>query len=140
MIRLSFPIPPSETLRRIDAFGREWRESKMPPDLRLRGFTGARTTVDGASFTLSLQPAQRNATFIVRGAVTSEGDQSLVTAEVHEAKWSKRLALGWILVFGTVFVLIALRSPGGDSGDVAFAITLMAVVLFIRLLILEGLR
>ena len=137
MIRLTIPVPPSQVLNRLNAFGHEWRESKMPPELRRHGFTGARATIDGTSFTLSMQPAAlRNGTFIVRGAVTPQDSGSVLTAEVEEAKWSKRLGWGWVLLLATFLVVIA----GWQTGDAGYAILSIAALLFGRVLILEGMR
>lgn len=137
MIRFTIPVPPAQVLDRLNAFSHEWRESKMPPELRRRGFTGARATIDGAAFTLSMQPADlRNGAFVVRGAVTAEDSGSVLTAEVEETKWSKRLGWGWVLLLAIFVVVIA----GWQTGDAGYAVLSTAALLFGRVLILEGLR
>ena len=139
MIRLTFSVPASEVLHRIEVFGHEWRESKMPLELRKLGLTGARATVDGHSFVFSLHPAdRRNGAFIVRGDVTSEASASVVTAKVEEAKWSKRLGWGWAIVASIILVTITLSDTRiSDAGYVLLPIT----ALFLgRVIVVQALR
>jgi hypothetical protein len=116
MIELTIRIPASDALRRIEAFGKDWRESKMPADLRKLGVLGSATQVRAADFTMSIQAMHRSPNFILRGGVSAAADgASRVTGHLELSPLNRAVgALGVVVV-----ALVIGQSYGFATGIVS---------------------
>jgi hypothetical protein len=70
-ITIVSPLSLRDLLSRLAAFGKEWRESKLPESVRKAGYFGCEITVEGATFTLSLEPQGRGPLLVWRGIALS---------------------------------------------------------------------
>jgi hypothetical protein len=80
-------LAPSEVLDRLARYGKEWRESKIPPSARGQ-FFGCRITVRGHEFELQLEPQGNRGVFIWRGQVVA--DSATGGSRIHaraKLKW-----------------------------------------------------
>ena len=66
--RLSRPA----VIERLTAFGKDWRESKLPESIRRRGIFGCAITVSGDTFDLKLEPQGRGPILAWHGTIVSE--------------------------------------------------------------------
>jgi hypothetical protein len=112
MIQLTVRVPASDALKRIEAFGKEWRESKIPADLRKLGVLGSATRVRAADFTMSIQAMQRSPNLVLRGIVSATADGgSRVTGHLELSPLNRAIgALGVVVVallFGQSHGLVA---------------------------------
>jgi hypothetical protein len=83
-------LSPAVVLERLAQYGKEWRESKIPPSERNKMY-GCRITVQGAEFELELEPQGRGPFFIWRGAVVPVDGASgcRILARAHQKTWSR---------------------------------------------------
>ena len=77
-IHLTAPLPPDTVMHRLEAFGRDWRESKMPPELRHTLAFGASVRVTGRDFVLRPTSGQWLGGLCLLGQVAPASDGSVI--------------------------------------------------------------
>ena len=120
MIALQSPNPPREVLRRLEDFGADWRESKLPADLRRAGVLGASVAVDAGQFRMRIQAARRSPEWRLHGVVTAAPNGgSDIYGRLELSSVNRVMMVGIVLIIGT--------SVWYAEGSVAGVIALGAV-------------
>lgn len=90
-LEIDLPRPPAELLSALAAFGKEWRESKMPPEVREAGTYGCRVIVSGSSFALTFEPQGRGPQLEWHGTVSpvANGAGSRISLSAGHTRLSK---------------------------------------------------
>jgi hypothetical protein len=122
--RLSRPA----VMERLAAFGKEWRESKLPESIRRRGIFGCAITVSGDTFDLKLEPQGRGPYLAWHGTVVSGQADHGATIRVSW-KLTTINILGYALFF--VFLIWIYR-------DVGIAVTLVMAAFMIGVAVLSA--
>jgi hypothetical protein len=79
-IRIEVALPPAVVLEQLARYGKDWHESKLPPEAR-RIYYQCSIRVQGGSFVLRLGPQGTDLGLSWRGSVDSaDGGGSIVTA------------------------------------------------------------
>lgn len=130
----------SEVLDRLARYGKEWRESKIPPKARNQ-FFGCRITVRAHEFELELQPQGRGPQFVWQGRVLS--DDLTGGSRIHVRAQMKRwYAIFLLIVFALFFAWWdAPQLIGAESSvdSAVFAIGGTCMMLIVVLAISAGL-
>jgi hypothetical protein len=96
------PLPPEDVRERLGAYGKEWRESKIPVSLRSVGVHTCRIVVDSDGFRLRFEPQAGRAPRLVwigRVVASGEGSQIDVFSEpTRGSRASNVFLLGCIAV------------------------------------------
>ena len=92
--RIVLNDPPPLVVARLDAFGHEWRESKLPDTLRRKGFHTATVARTGRAVELRLGPSGRGVAYVLEATVRPFQDGSVVAGRVRQATWQRRYFLG----------------------------------------------
>lgn len=100
MIELTVRSSAFDTLKGIETFGKEWRESNIPADLRRLGVLGAATQVRATGFTMSMRAMQRSPNFLLFGVVRGTPDGgSRITAHLELSSFNRAIGgLGVVVV------------------------------------------
>lgn len=92
-MRSSFSIPlpesPELAIQRLEAFGREWRTSKLPESVRAKGYTTSEVRRRGERIIVRLGPTGRGPAYVLDAQLVAAGGVSQLRAEVREAGWSR---------------------------------------------------
>jgi hypothetical protein len=113
---------------RLERFGKEWRESKIPADLRQLGVLGSTTEIHGTDFTMTMQAMQRSPNFVLHGFVNAAGGvESQVTAHLELSAFNRAVgAIGVVVVallIGRSNGLLAGLVSGGAIAGVVVGMT-----------------
>ena len=73
-LEITSALPQAVVLQRLAAFGKDWRESKLPESVRRRGTFGCAIVVSGETFKLELEPQRRGPNLVWQGTVVPRGD------------------------------------------------------------------
>jgi hypothetical protein len=129
-LQIDLPRPPADLLSALAAFGNEWRESKMPTEVRAGGTYGCHIAVSGSTFVLSLEPQGNGPQLAWHGIVRPlpNGAGSQVSLSVGHTTLSK-------ISYGAMFaaILVGWAVPqffGRDRtpGSMLFAVAGIAVM------------
>jgi hypothetical protein len=101
-------LAPSEVLDRLARYGKEWRESKIPPSARGK-FFGCRITVRGHEFELELEPQGNGGVFVWRGQV--EADATNGGSRIHARATLKR----WYAIISVIAVVLFIVAWDGPQ-------------------------
>ena len=74
------PLQPADALARLSAYGKEWRESKIPGSLRSIGIHTCRIVVENDRFRLHLNRLNREPSFVWNGRVSAANGGSRIDA------------------------------------------------------------
>lgn len=110
------PLPPADVLDRLARYGKEWRESKIPPAVRATGIYGCQVTVENDAFRLELEPQGRGPQLEWTGQVVPEGTGSRLSIRSTQTRWSRGSAVAVVLFIAVV------SWPTVRAGDFAFFI------------------
>ena len=113
------PLAPTLLLAHLAQYGREWRESKIPPAVRTKGVYRCDITVRDDTFALRFEPQGRGPQFLWRGRVlpTADGSGSLVAASAEMTRGSVAA-----YAVGLLVVLLFWAGPQLYYGAVAFPV------------------
>ena len=92
-LRIVLHDPPPVIVARLDAFGHEWRESKLPDKLRRKGFHTATVARAGRAVELRLGPNARRVAYVLDATIRPLGNGSVVAGRVRQATWQRRYFL-----------------------------------------------
>jgi len=138
-IEVASHLSPSEVIERLARYGKEWRESKIPPNLRTQ-FFGCRIVVSGQQFELELEPQGRGPYFIWRGKVDSDnlsgGSRILMRARMK--RWYAIYTLTASVLFFAWWAAPQLFGSGSTVDGAYFAIVGTSMMLIIGLAINAG--
>ena len=140
MIAINVSMSPDEVLRRLCAFGDEWRESKMPMVMRQQGFSGAKAQTQGPSFVLSMRPLRNGMNLVLRGTVVPHADGTMLRATVEEARWSRNVASGVTLAGLLTFLGIVLHDPVDRFANAMLVIVVITIAVLVRRLVMRRAR
>jgi hypothetical protein len=123
-IDISSRLSPVELTKRIDAFIKEWRDSKIPGELRKRGvwWCGGRT--NGRSFVLSLQNPQVGFALDCTGTVlpTEVGSRILATTITAQEVFKDALFISVVSsLVALVWTVKSFTWPGFLGATLRFA-------------------
>ena len=80
-IEIASPLPAAEVLRRLDAFGKDWRESRLPQAARSATVYACEVVITGSEFFVRLRSNKRGRAIVWRGVVrTGVGEGSQLSA------------------------------------------------------------
>jgi hypothetical protein len=118
------PLACRDVLDRLERYGAEWRESKIPPNFR-SAFYGCRIDVRGNEFELQLEPQHSGPVIIWCGQVLEESvtGGSRILARVKHGRWSMNFSIGIVVV---LFASWASSQLLGDEFSVVRAVLAVA--------------
>ena len=117
MIEIKLSNPPSEVLQRLEKFGADWRESKIPAELRRAGVLGATVAVNADTFRMRIQAARRSPEFYLDGeVVATPNGGSQIRGNLDLSSVNRAMMGGAVLVIGA--------SVWHSAGSVAAVITI----------------
>jgi len=93
-LALSSPLNPRDVLDRLDAFAKDWRESKLPPEVRSAGVHSCRLVVTRPGFRLSLEPQGGGPQLVWVGLVAAADASGRIDVRSELSKGSR----AWIAV------------------------------------------
>ena len=111
-VSITIADPPEAALKRLEAFGREWRESKLPDDLRKRGYTTSAVSRRGDSVVLTLGPIGRGPAYVLAGRLVASGSGSLLNGQVREARWSHIIVSAFLVLAALALIGIVVSEDG----------------------------
>lgn len=91
------PLPPAAVLDRLASYGKEWRESKIPPALRASGIYGCQVAIQDDAFKLRLEPQGRGPQLVWTGRVIPEAMGSRLDVRSAQTGWSRASAVAVLL-------------------------------------------
>jgi hypothetical protein len=104
-------LSPEDLTNRIGAFGKDWRESKIPSEMRRKGVVWCGGSTEGRSFVLRLQITNGfGAALYCTGAVLPSEVGSRVLAKTITTRDVLELALGVLLGSPLLALLVTVRS------------------------------
>lgn len=109
-IDISSRISPEELISRIDAFIKEWRDSKIPGELRKHGVLWCDGFTKGRSFVLRIQNTQSRFGLDCTGTVLSTAAGSRILATTMTAREIRRYALASVLISALVALISMVRA------------------------------
>ena len=118
------PLPPATVVDRLARYGKEWRESKIPPGLRSSGIYGCQVTVRSETFKLRLEPQGRGPQLVWTGQVTPEAAGSRLNIRSEQTVGSRASVLAVLLFMAVLwwptiqagewgFVIVGMLFMGG---------------------------
>jgi len=110
------PLPPAAVVDRLASYGREWRESKIPPTLRASGIYGCQITFQNGAFKLRLEPQGRGPQLVWTGRVTPEATGSRLDVRSAQTGWSRAS------VFAVLLFTVGLAGSMIRAGEFGLAI------------------
>lgn len=119
-IRIELALPPAQVLEQLMRYGKDWRESRLPPEARGVRFS---LKVRDRSFELRLLG---NGELTWLGSVVDSGDGggSVLTAAPQPIRTS---AIGWLLMIPASAGLLMLRGLSAESALVLSLVVLALV-------------
>ena len=103
-------LSPEDLTNRIGAFAKEWRESKIPSELRRKGVLGCEGSTHGRSFVLRLQSSRNDWGLDCTGTVLSSEVGSRVLAKTITTREILKLALAVVLGSALMSLVWTVRS------------------------------
>ena len=121
MIDLQLPYPPAEMLRRLAEFGADWRESKIPTELRQAGILGAGVQIRDDQFTMTIRAARRSPNLELHGVVAANPDGgSRVSGAVQLSTANQVMRAAFVVIIGALV--------WGSSGFLTAALASIALI------------
>jgi hypothetical protein len=125
-IEIESPYPIEDTVERLLAFGREWRESKIPPEVRRRGVFGCTVMIKGNDLYVDLVPRRQEPVMAWTCQVLPREERQSLVVLASGMKKQGFIFYGVLLV--GVFVWGTIQPWFGSGGMIENAIYMLFVV------------